>query len=170
MTVSPRRFDRRLQRIATGFALCFLLLTAPAFAVGPGEMLKDPAQEARVRALSAEIRCLVCQNQSIDDSDASLAKDMRLLVREQIKAGKSDQQIRDFLVARYGDFVLLNPPVKRSTWLLWFGPLLVLLAGIAGLAFYFRSRAKQAAPAVDGLNADEQARLDELLRDEDRTS
>ncbi|MCG8544643.1 MAG: cytochrome c-type biogenesis protein CcmH [Alphaproteobacteria bacterium] len=131
-------------------------------------MLDDPTQEARARALSADIRCLVCQNQSIDDSDASLAKDMRLLVREQIKDGKTDQQIRDFLVARYGDFVLLNPPVKRSTWLLWFGPLLVLIAGIASLALYFRSRAKQIAPAADGLSADEQAQLDKLLRDEDR--
>ena len=93
---------------------------------------------------------------------------MRLLVREQIKDGKTDQQIRDFLVARYGDFVLLNPPVKRSTWLLWFGPLLVLIAGIASLALYFRSRAKQIAPAADGLSADEQAQLDKLLRDEDR--
>ena len=159
---------RRLTYAATCIALYLSLLAAPAFAVAPGEMLDDPAQEARARALSAEIRCLVCQNQSIDDSDASLAKDMRLLVREQIKDGKTDQQIRDFLVARYGDFVLLNPPVKRSTWLLWFGPLLVLIAGVAGLTLYFRSRAKQAAPAMDGLSADEQAQLDKLLRDEDR--
>lgn len=141
------------------------LLVAPAQAVQPDEMLKDPALEARARALSADIRCLVCQNQSIDDSDASLARDMRKLVREQITAGKSDQAIRDFLVARYGDFVLLKPPVRRSTWLLWFGPLIVFLLGAGGLLLYFRSRTRTSAGPAGGLSRDEEERIERLLSD-----
>jgi cytochrome c-type biogenesis protein CcmH len=139
-----------------------LLAGAHAYAVQPNEMLKDPALEARARALSEEIRCLVCQNQSIDDSNADLAHDLRVLVRDQIKQGKSDQQIRDFLVARYGEFVLLNPPMQTSTLLLWFGPLAVLVCGAIGLAVYFRSRARSVAGG-DTLTADERARIARLL-------
>jgi cytochrome c-type biogenesis protein CcmH len=151
-------------------ALVGLAAMAAAFAasaVQPDEMLKDPALEARARALSADIRCLVCQNQSIDDSDASLAKDLRLLVRDQIKQGRSDGEIRDFLVERYGAFVLLDPPFQGSTLLLWLGPAIVLLAGAAGLAVYFRSR-RRSAPDADTLSDDELARVARLLDDGDR--
>jgi len=153
-------------RHGLGTLLCLLaMLTGfAALAVQPDEMLADPDQEARARALSAEIRCLVCQNQSIDDSDASLARDLRLLVRKKVQDGLSDDQIRDFLVARYGAFVLLDPPMQNSTLLLWFGPLIVLLGGAIGLAVYFRGRAKTAA-GTDSLSADELARIERLLDD-----
>lgn len=147
----------------------FILLAGPGLAVQPDEMLPDPAQEARARALSAEIRCLVCQNQSIDDSDATLARDLRLLVREQITAGKTDQGIRDFLVERYGDFVLLRPPMKASTWLLWFGPLIVFVIGTVGLIVFFRTRSGGGTATAPHLSAEEQARVERLLDDLDPT-
>lgn len=151
--------------LTAAFLTIFIVLAGPGLAVQPDEILPDPAQESRARALSAEIRCLVCQNQSIDDSDASLARDLRLLVREQIKEGKTDQGIRDFLVERYGDFVLLKPPMKASTWLLWFGPLIVFVLGLAGLIVFFRARSDSTtAPAVQ-LSAEEQARVERLLDD-----
>ncbi len=106
-----------------------LLPLSGAPAIEPHEILDDPALEARARALSKELRCPVCQNQSLDDSDADIAKDLRRIVRERLVAGDSDPQIKAHLVDRYGDFVLLDPPVKRSTWLLWFGPALVALIG-----------------------------------------
>jgi cytochrome c-type biogenesis protein CcmH len=138
---------------------------ATALAVEPGEVLKDPALEARARTLSSEIRCLVCQNQSIDESNADLARDMRRLVRERLSAGDSDQTIRDYLIKRYGDFVMLRPPVKRSTWLLWFGPILVLLGAAGVMTVYFRNRRR--TPASSALGEDEQARLDALLAEDD---
>ena len=117
------------------FAAALLLaLTAPALAVQPDEVLKDPALEHRARDISAGLRCLVCQNQSIDDSEAPLAKDLRVLVRERLKAGESDDQVRDFVVRRYGEFVLLKPTFGAHTALLWLGPALVLLTGATGLA------------------------------------
>ncbi len=120
-------------------AIAVLLLSfGPALALSPDELLKDPAQEHRARAISAELRCLVCQNQSIDDSDAPLARDLRTLVREQIVAGKSDAEIMDFVVARYGDYVLLKPRLNAGTMLLWATPFLVLL--IAGTALFLRRR------------------------------
>ncbi len=140
-----------------------MVLAVPGLAVQPDEILPDPVQEARARALSAEIRCLVCQNQSIDNSDASLARDLRLLVREQIKEGKTDQGIRDFLVERYGDFVLLKPPMKASTWLLWFGPLIVFVIGVTGLIVFFRTRSASATAAAPQLSAEEHARVERLL-------
>ncbi len=144
------------------FALLFCLFAlTPARAVEPGEALADPALEARARDLSTDLRCLVCQNQSIDDSHAPLARDLRLLVRERLKAGDTDEQVRDFLVQRYGDFILLKPPLRFGTLLLWGAPLLVLLAGGFGLALASRRR-RPASPAVD-LSADERARLDKLL-------
>lgn len=156
-----------MQHFARPLCVLFMLLfTVTAHAVQPDEMLKDPSLESRARALSTEIRCLVCQNQSIDDSDASLARDLRLLVRDQIKKGRSDQQIRDFLVGRYGAFVLLDPPVQNSTLLLWFGPLLVLLAGTVGLVVYFRGR-RNATASSDTLSADERARIATLLNGSD---
>jgi cytochrome c-type biogenesis protein CcmH len=120
--------------------LALLLLAAPARAVLPDEMLADPALETRARAISQQLRCVVCQNETIDDSDAQIARDLRLLVRERLKAGDSDQQAMDFVVARYGHFVLMKPPVERSTWLLWAGPFAVLGLGGAALALWLRRR------------------------------
>jgi len=146
-------------RLAALFA-CLMLLT-PAYAVEPGEALADPALEARARDLSVDLRCLVCQNQSIDDSHAPLAKDLRLLVRERLAAGDSDEQVRTYLVQRYGDFVLLKPPLRIGTLLLWGAPLMVLLAGAFGLVI--ASRRRNAGVAAAALSPDEQARLDKLL-------
>ena len=139
-----------------------LLSPAAAWAVQPDEVLSDPALETRARALSKELRCLVCQNQSIDDSNADLAHDLRVLVRERLTAGDSDDQVLAYLRARYGDYVLLKPPVEQATWLLWFGPgvVLVLVAFGVGLA------ARRRRPVVPApLDDDERARLDALLRD-----
>jgi cytochrome c-type biogenesis protein CcmH len=135
-----------------------LSLSAAAFAVQPDEVLNDPGLEARARSLSQTLRCMVCQNQSIDDSDAPLARDLRLLVRERLKAGDSDAQVRDFLVARYGEFVLLEPQRDRRTLLLWSMPVLVLLLGGLVLLGFFRR--PQAAPKA--LNAEEKRRLKAL--------
>ncbi|HEY1152836.1 MAG TPA: cytochrome c-type biogenesis protein [Pseudolabrys sp.] len=139
-----------------------LALCGPAFAVQPDEVLKDPALEARARTLSRDLRCMVCQNQSIDDSDAPLARDLRILVRERLTAGDSDKQVIDFLVARYGDFVLLKPPLTAQTMLLWFTPLLVLLIAGTGLGLWMRRRPRDLPIAP--LSAAEQARVDDLNR------
>lgn len=144
-------------------AALVVLAAAPARAVNPDEVLADPALEARARALSAGIRCLVCQNQSIDDSDADLAKDLRRLIRKRLKAGADEAEIRAYLVGRYGEFILLRPPVRGGTWLLWFGPLVILLMGAAGLAFYFRARGRPASPDAGRLSTGERARLEKLL-------
>jgi len=144
----------------TWLLLAFLLAAAPAVAVLPSEQLADPALEARARAISAELRCMVCQNQTIDDSDAELAHDLRVLVRQRLKAGDTDRQAIAFIVNRYGDYVLLKPPFEAETLLLWLGPLLVLLAGGTGVALYPRRRRDTRLPAF---TADEQARLDRLL-------
>ncbi len=126
--------------------LCLLAVpVGTAVAVQPNEVLKDAALEARARTLSKDIRCLVCQNQSIDDSNADLARDLRVLVRERLTQGDSDDQVLDYLVKRYGDYVLLKPPVKSSTYVLWFGPLVILILGIVGLFFFLRGR-RPAAP------------------------
>jgi cytochrome c-type biogenesis protein CcmH len=147
-----------VKKLAVLFAFCFAL-AMPAAAVQPDEILGDPALEARARALSAKLRCMVCQNQSIDDSDAPLARDLRLLVRERLKAGDNDTQIREFLVARYGQFVLLEPEKSSRTALLWLAPWLVLVAGTLVLLRFFR-RPRRAAPGP--LTAEEKRRLDEL--------
>lgn len=139
--------------------VALFVFASPAFAVLPDEVLSDPALEARARALSQTLRCMVCQNQSIDDSDAPLARDLRILVRERLKAGDSDQQIREFLVARYGKFVLLQPEKDRSTFLLWATPLLVLLFGGLILLRFFR---RPAAPAEIPLSDAEKQRLQGL--------
>jgi cytochrome c-type biogenesis protein CcmH len=140
------------------------LLSSPSRAVEPGEMLADPALEARARALSAELRCLVCQNQSIDDSNAPLARDLRLLVRERLVAGDSDTAVRRFVVDRYGSFVLLKPPVTVGTLLLWATPLLMLL-GVAAMVWpaLKRRRPSLASHGSSPLSADEKKRLDDLL-------
>ena len=137
---------------------------APAFAIDPSERLADPAQEKRARALSADLRCLVCQNQSIDDSNAPLAKDLRVLVREQIKAGKTDGEVMSYIVARYGDFVLLRPRFTLATAILWLTPLLILSA--VGVGLVRRSRSTQSSASAAPLNAEEQRRLDALLKSE----
>lgn len=141
-----------------------LLVSGAALAVQPGEQLKDPAQEARARKLSAELRCLVCQNQSIDDSDAELARDLRRLVRERISAGDSDSAIRQFLVARYGEFVLLRPPFSASTALLWSLPAIALIGGIfAARSLFGRPSEAAAGPDATPLAESEKAALDALL-------
>jgi cytochrome c-type biogenesis protein CcmH len=139
------------------FALA-VLFGPQALAVSPDEILSDPVLEQRARDISAGLRCLVCQNQSIDDSDADLAKDLRVLVRERIVAGDSDEAVRQFLVDRYGEFVLLNPRVNNHTILLWTAAPLLLLVGLGTLWFVGRRR-RFAAP---GLSPEEQAALDEL--------
>jgi cytochrome c-type biogenesis protein CcmH len=146
-------------RLAT---LLFLLFPLIAQAVTPGERLADPALEARARAITTELRCLVCQNQSIDDSDASLAKDLRVLVREKLKEGMSDAQVREFVHSRYGDFVLLRPPMKPGTLLLWAAPLIALLAGAAAVWMAARRRAGLVATPAKALSEEERARLKAL--------
>ncbi|MGQ0456670.1 MAG: cytochrome c-type biogenesis protein [Hyphomicrobium sp.] len=138
------------------------LLASPTLAVQPNEILPDAAKEARARALSAQLRCLVCQNQSIDDSNAPLARDLRLIVRERIVAGDDDRAVMDYVVARYGDFVLLKPPFKTETLVLWLTPALLLLAGV-WLARSATRRPRE-APIEAALTSDEQKKLDALLR------
>ena len=141
--------------------LSFLLIAGitSAHAVRPDEMLADPALEARAREVSRDLRCLVCRNQSIDDSDADLAHDLRVLVRERIKAGDSDDQVIGFIRARYGEFVLLRPPFTIGTALLWGGPLLVLLFGGLAIARFYRRRDAPTSP----LSPEERQRLSEML-------
>ncbi|MDF1792556.1 MAG: cytochrome c-type biogenesis protein CcmH [Thalassobaculaceae bacterium] len=141
-----------------------LLWSPPALAVQPDEVLDDPALEARARTLSAEVRCLVCQNQSIDDSNAELARDLRLLVRERLVSGDSNQAVRDFLVARYGPFVLLEPPKTESTLILWYGPAALLALGALAVVVTFARRRKSTGPAP--LSDEERRRLDALLADD----
>ena len=153
-----------MRRLALILLLC--LAAAPAFAVQPDEMLKDPALEARARVLSQELRCMVCQNQSIDDSDAPLARDLRLLVRERIAAGDSNSQVLDFLVARYGEFVLLKPRFESHTLLLWLLPPFVLIGGALALWAHNRRRSRAADESPPGLSAEEEARLQRLVKTE----
>lgn len=141
---------------------CLLVLTPlTARAVQPDEIMTDPRLEARAHALSAQLRCMVCQNESIDESNADLARDLRLLVRERLQAGDSDDQIRAYLVRRYGDFILLKPPFKPETWLLWGAPFLVLLVG-GCIIFVARRRQKSLVPA-NLLSEAERAKLNALL-------
>jgi cytochrome c-type biogenesis protein CcmH len=146
--------------------LVALISSAPAFAVEPNEMLADPALEARARTLSKELRCMVCQNESIDDSAAPLAHDLRVLVRERLKAGDSDTQVVDFLVARYGEFVLLKPRLSWHTLALWGLPPAVLVIGIVMLIIVVRRRSVAPAAETANLSAAEEARLAEILHHE----
>ena len=143
--------------------MLLMALAAPALAVQPDEMLKDPVLEARARHLSEGLRCLVCQNESIDDSNAPLARDLRLLIRERLKAGDSDNQVIDYLVARYGEFVLLKPRFEARTLILWLGPFAIFLVGIA-IVWSRRSRPTSAATAEAALSAEEKSRLSRLLK------
>lgn len=156
----------RSRALAAAVLAATLVLGAmPARAVLPDEIMTDPAKEARARELSKELRCMVCQNQSIDDSEAPLARDLRLLVRERIAAGDSDPQVIDFLVARYGEFVLLKPRVERQTLLLWAVPPLVLIAGAIALWMQARRRGTQAG-AQPPLTPDEEKRVSKLMAGE----
>lgn len=149
------------------FAIAVLTGSSAAYAVQPDEIMADPVKEARARVLSQELRCMVCQNQSIDDSEAPLARDLRLLVRERIAAGDSDAQVIDFLVARYGEFVLLKPRLERQTLLLWLLPPLALAGGGIALWLHSRRRSKSAlGEATVTLTPDEEARLAALIADE----
>ncbi|MEX0852130.1 MAG: cytochrome c-type biogenesis protein [Bauldia sp.] len=135
-----------LRLVATLALTVAVLVAGPALAVEPDELLADPALEARARTLSAELRCMVCQNQSIDDSDAPLARDLRILIRERLAAGDSDQTVLDFLVSRYGEFVLLKPRFAPHTVLLWATPAAVLAAGALIIGLAWRRRDRAAAP------------------------
>jgi cytochrome c-type biogenesis protein CcmH len=151
--------------LACVFAIAVMMGSSAAYAVQPDEIMSDPAMETRARDLSRELRCMVCQNQSIDDSEAPLARDLRLLVRERIAAGDSDAQVIDFLVARYGEFVLLKPRLKPHTLLLWLLPPLALAGGGFALWTHGRRRARSAAAedqSLLGLTAEEEARLERL--------
>ncbi len=151
-----------IRRLSAPLLAALILWTwaVPALAVDPDERLADPALEARARALSQQLRCLVCQNQSIDDSNADLAHDLRVLVRERLKAGDSDAQVLAYLRARYGDFVLLKPPLERATWLLWFGPPAMILIGVGALVLSSKRR-RTGEPAP--LDPTERARLAAIL-------
>jgi cytochrome c-type biogenesis protein CcmH len=144
-------------------AIAVWLMLSPAWAVPPDEMLKDAGLEARARAISSELRCLVCQNQSIDDSDASLAKDLRIIVRERLVAGDSDAAIKDYLVQRYGTFVLLRPPLGFDTALLWALPFLAVIAG--GAYMLASTRRARRGPEAAPLSPAELAQLDARLDD-----
>lgn len=149
-------------------AALLVLLAAGAGAVEPDEILDDPVLEARARDISAGLRCLVCQNESIDASNADLARDLRILVRERLVAGDSDDEVRAYMVARYGDFVLLKPPVKPETYLLWFGPGVILVLASLAVGLYLRRRRTASAgggTAAPALSAEERARLERLLAD-----
>ena len=156
-----------MKRFLLAMAIFTAVGFAPVRAVLPDEVMSDPAREARARALSQELRCMVCQNQSIDDSEAPLARDLRLLVRERIASGDSDAQVIDFLVARYGEFVLLRPRFERQTLLLWLVPPLVLFGG--GLILWLQARRRKSGPgevpAPEALTSEEQARLQLLMVD-----
>jgi cytochrome c-type biogenesis protein CcmH len=157
------------RKVRAGLAALFLLAASTgAIAVEPDEMLADPGLEARARALSAELRCLVCQNQSIDDSNAPLARDLRILVRERLKAGDSDAAVKDFIVGRYGSFVLLRPPFDDTTFLLWAMPFAILLGTGAAIVWKLKARPKRIEPPSRPLTPEEGARLREVLEQSGR--
>lgn len=156
-----------MNRAAARLLLLLLALSLPwtAVAVQPDEVMSDRALEERARVIGKSLRCLVCQNQSIDDSDADLARDLRLIVRERLQAGDSDVQVIAYVTARYGDFVLLKPPFKPATWLLWLGPAGVLLLAAGAVVVSARRRGARAIPEAP-LSDEERRRLAALLKDE----
>ena len=151
----------RCLRFAAG-VLVFVTLASNSFAVDPDEMLSDKVLEGRARALTQQLRCVVCQNQSVDDSDAPLAKDIRVLVRERIAAGDSDKQVRDYIVARYGKFVLLNPPLAYDTAILWLGPFILFAGALAIAGNYIRRRGQHSLQIAPLSEAEEESVLRRL--------
>jgi cytochrome c-type biogenesis protein CcmH len=151
--------------LAAVFAAILALHVTPAPAVEPGEMLKNPALEARAEAISQELRCLVCQDETIDESNAPLAHDLRVLLRQRLLAGDTDRQAIDFIVRRYGQFVLLKPRVEPATYVLWFGPVALLAIGAVGAVLHVRRRHAKAAELATPLSAEERRRLEALLRE-----
>ena len=158
----PTPLRHFLPALLLSLAIC-LLLASSAQAVQPDEVLPDPALEARARAISEGLRCLVCQNQSIDDSDAPLAKDLRLLVRERLKAGDSDGEVIEYVVARYGEFVLLKPRFTPHTWLLWLATPALFLVALLVIFLAYRRRKAATSGGAAPLSGDEQRRLDRML-------
>ena len=150
-------------RRAVVLAVLMSALSAPAAAVEPDEILPDPGLENRARAISKQLRCLVCQNQSIDDSDAPLARDLRIIVRERLTAGASDDEVVRFVAQRYGDYVLLSPPFKATTYALWLGPAAIFLIGAAAAAVFLRRRRAAIPEEAAPLSERDRARLDRLL-------
>lgn len=146
-------------------ALVFIVGATAAVAFENDVAFDDPAMEARAVDLAKELRCLVCQNQSIDDSDAGLARDLRVLVRERLTAGESDDQVIAYITARYGDYVLLEPPLKPTTYLLWFGPAAIFLAGGAAVIVFLRQRNRLVVSGAASLSDDERRRIERLLED-----
>ncbi|MCC9620702.1 cytochrome c-type biogenesis protein CcmH [Thalassospira sp. MA62] len=157
---------KRVWGFFAALTVLFPLLSAtPALAVNPDEMLSDPVLEERARVISQELRCLVCQNQSIDDSDAELASDLRVLVRERLIAGDSNDEVIDYIVARYGDYVLLNPPLKPETYILWGSPVVLALFALLAVFAFYRRKQREAETTPTSLSDDEQQRLNEILGD-----
>jgi len=156
-----------MRTLLASLLLAMLAVAAfPAGAVNPSEVLADPALEERAREVSKGLRCVVCQNQSIDDSNADLARDMRILVRERIAAGDSNDEVTAYMVSRYGDFVLLKPPLKKGTYVLWFGPGVIVVLALIGIFFFYRRRAGAASQApAELLSNDERRRLEALLKE-----
>jgi cytochrome c-type biogenesis protein CcmH len=156
-----------MKRWLTALCLAAALVAVPVIvqaATSPEEMLDDPKLEERARELGKQLRCVVCQNQAIDDSNAPLAKDLRGLVRERLAAGDTNDEVLSYVTARYGDFVLLEPPVRANTWLLWYGPAALLLVGGVGAAVWLR-RQRTAPRVVEPLSDEERADLDRLLKE-----
>src|SRR5271157_3234305 len=151
-----------MRRLCLVLVVLFAALSSLSLAVQPDEVMQDPVLEARARTLSAGLRCMVCQNQSIDDSDAPLARDIRILIRQRIAEGESNDAVRAYLVSRYGDFILLKPPFKPETWLLWLSAPLTLCAGLAAVLLARRQKHGGTPP----LSADEEARLAALTGSE----
>ncbi|MFA6022087.1 MAG: cytochrome c-type biogenesis protein [Rhodospirillales bacterium] len=156
-----------MKRLILGLAL---ILGTPVYAADPSEMLKDPVLEQQAEALGKELRCLVCQNESIEDSNADLARDLRIIVRERIAKGESTEQVKQYVVDRYGDYVLLNPPFKGTTLVLWLGPFALLLLGVAAAFAFFHRRGASGGPVLPAapLSSDEKRRLETLLKDKDQ--
>ncbi|MEX0301631.1 MAG: cytochrome c-type biogenesis protein CcmH [Leisingera sp.] len=156
---------RLLTLVLAGLMGAALFAPAPAIAVEPDEVLEDAALEGRARELSKDLRCLVCRNESIDESNAELARDLRVLLRERLVAGDSDREAMDFIVDRYGEYVLLRPTASGANWLLWAAGPLMLLAALVIAALYVRGRARAPKVAEQGLSKEEQERLRKILED-----
>lgn len=158
-------------RLLSVLVLISAVWASPAYAVNPEEMLSDPEMEENARAVSRHLRCVVCQNQSIDDSDAELARDMRVLVRERIMAGDSNREVLDYMVSRYGNYVLLKPPFEASTYVLWIGPAVIFILGLIAVGVFMYQRRPKVVPTggsartrdAPSLSEEEQKKLDKLL-------